>query len=642
MATVLRRSVCVVATVLTMALTGLASAAPVPAAATGEGADRLDSAAAPARAPTVGMVGNSISWQSSAEIRRYVTTSHRLVYFDAVIGATVAAQRPSVVNAVRSAGGPDILLVELGANDASKVSLAQFERDVRLTLNAVTPYVDQVVWFDMKTSGAAIYPAYNRNARRFNATLRQVVGRYPNAVVGHYSVWAAAAGNGAFASDLVHLSPAGERELGRLAKQAADGFDPALRSGPFWDVPDRYWASRAIEWCAAQGIVGGYPDGTFRAYAASVEFTVERGQWLSMLWRQSGSPTGHPPDPWRDTPAWIERAAAWAAANDVFRGFPDGTLRPYAELQRAQAVVTLHRLAGSPDVSELPPHGWSDVPRWVDNAARWAKAAGVFRGYPDGTFRPYGALTRAQAASVIDGFATAPALPSAEAALPPTTAPTTTTTTTLPPVTTEPAPSTTETTTTVPAPVVTTTTLAPTTTTGPAPAPVSRYAGSGDETVEIDKPDGPDRLAILTADHKGGGTFSVVALDRDLNRSALLVHATGGYTGTTLLDPMAGDPTTALQITADGPWQLEIASVDELRSFDSSVAGAGDDVVRYTGATTSAAVGHRGGTRIAVWANTDGREPLVDRIGDYDGAVSLPGSSVLEIRSDGRWSITGG
>ena len=275
---------------------------------------------AAASAPTVGMVGNSISWQSEAAIRRHVGLSHRLVYFDAIIGATVAYQYPSVVAAARSPGGPDILLVELGANDASKVSLAQFEIDVRRTLNAVTPYVDAVVWFDMKNTGSAIYPAYIRNAVRFNATLRRVVAAYPNAVVGHYSVWADAVGNSAFAADLVHLSRWGQSELGRLARQAADGFDPALRTGPFWDLTDSYWAAPAILWCASEGLVSGYPDGTFRAYAGSVRFPVERGQWIAMLWRQAGAPTGQPPAPWVDTPPWLDDAARWAAASGVFRG----------------------------------------------------------------------------------------------------------------------------------------------------------------------------------------------------------------------------------------------------------------------------------------------------------------------------------
>ena len=411
---------------------------------------------AAASAPTVGMVGNSISWQSEAAIRRHVGLSHRLVYFDAIIGATVAYQYPSVVAAARSPDGPDILLVELGANDASKVSLAQFESDVRRTLNAVTPYVDAVVWFDMKNTGSSIYPAYVQNAVRFNATLRRVVAAYPNAVVGHYSVWADAVGSSAFAADLVHLSRWGQSELGRLARQAADGFDPALRTGPFWDLTDSYWAAPAILWCASESLVSGYPDGTFRAYAGSVRFPVERGQWIAMLWRQAGAPTGQPSAPWVDTPPWLDDAARWAAASGVFRGYPDGTLRPQSLLRRAEALASLYQMAGSPPVDDLPAHGWTDVPRWVEDAARWANAAGVFNGYPDGSFRPHVILTREQAASVVHRFAHAPALPPVTVAPPSTTAPDAPP---VPPVATGAPPPPTGGTTTGPEPTTTTTTI---------------------------------------------------------------------------------------------------------------------------------------------------------------------------------------
>jgi lysophospholipase L1-like esterase len=296
------RSICAALAVLALGFTGAVAAESVEAMAAGESGEAVVSAAAADGAPTVGMVGNSISRQSEAEIRRHVGLSHRLVYFDAVIGTTVAAQRSSMVNAVRSPGGPDIVLVELGANDASKVSRSQFERDVRLTLDAVTPYVDTVVWFDMKNTSSAIYPDYVRNAPSFNATLRAVVAEYPNAIIGHYSAWADAAGDAAFAADLVHLSRWGQNELGRLAKQAADGFDPALTSGPFWDVPDSYWVADEIAWLHDTGLATGYSNGTYRARIGSVKVPITRGQLASMLWHHAGSPTVTDPHPFIDVP----------------------------------------------------------------------------------------------------------------------------------------------------------------------------------------------------------------------------------------------------------------------------------------------------------------------------------------------------
>jgi hypothetical protein len=52
-------------------------------------------------------------------------------------------------------------------------------------------------------------------------------------------------------------------------------------------------------------------------------------------------------------------------------------------------------------VSGYPAHGLTDVPAWVEEAVRWAvrdpagAALPVMTGYPDATFRPDLAITRA-------------------------------------------------------------------------------------------------------------------------------------------------------------------------------------------------------------------------------------------------------
>ena len=316
----------------------------------------------------------------------------------------------------------------------------------------MTPYVDAVVWFDIKNRGGPYYQAFNRNAAAFNRKLRRVASQYPKARIFHYAAWAAAAGPHAFAADLVHLSPHGENEFGQLARQAADGMDARLTTGPFWDVSDAFWAADAIAYCADRDWVTGYDNGTYRAVAGSVRFTVNRAQLLMMLWRQAGSPTGHPSAPWTDVPPWMDAAARWAAATGLATGYGDGSLRPDAVLTRAEAVRMLYRLAASPPVEALPPHALDDVPAWIEAPVRWAVAAGVVTGYPSGSFGAHDVVTRALAASWLHAFDTRTALPTGSPTddVPTTTLPTTTTaapttttraptTTTLPPTTSVPA-----------------------------------------------------------------------------------------------------------------------------------------------------------------------------------------------------------
>jgi hypothetical protein len=107
---------------------------------------------------------------------------------------------------------------------------------------------------------------------------------------------------------------------------------------------------------------------------------------------------GHP---FSDVPNWVIGAANWASCEEHLSGYPDNTFGPDLAMTRGEVARFLYRVAGSPDVSGLPPHGFSDVPVWVDDAVRWLAGNGHVTGYPDGTFRPdvdisRGALTRMQ------------------------------------------------------------------------------------------------------------------------------------------------------------------------------------------------------------------------------------------------------
>jgi hypothetical protein len=82
-------------------------------------------------------------------------------------------------------------------------------------------------------------------------------------------------------------------------------------------------------------------------------------------------------------------------------GFADGSFGSSQTITRAELVRVLYRRAGSPDVSTLPAHGLSGVPAWVEDAVRWARAAGVLNGFADGTFRADLAVDRGQFANSV-------------------------------------------------------------------------------------------------------------------------------------------------------------------------------------------------------------------------------------------------
>lgn len=77
-------------------------------------------------------------------------------------------------------------------------------------------------------------------------------------------------------------------------------------------------------------------------------------------------------------------------------GYPDGTFRPYGSLTRAEAATIFYRLLLDKTITK--DISFSDVPSgaWYETAVKTLASKGVITGYPDGTFKPNGTVSRAE------------------------------------------------------------------------------------------------------------------------------------------------------------------------------------------------------------------------------------------------------
>jgi hypothetical protein len=417
--------------------------------------------AAPATAPeeraSVAFVGDSIGRDAEPEIRANVERTNPLTYYHAIAaGYTTyhlhadpdgSGPQRNFLATVRAADGPDIVVAELGTGDAFwSHGPARFEADMRAFLDAVTPHVECVVWIDQKPSRNRAYPMINARAAAFNRVVHRVVRDYDEVTYLHYAAWTQLAGSPSpyFLADWLHLTQAGERELGRLVGSAVRGCDPDLRTGPFWDVDDDFWAADAINWAAEQGIVTGADNDSYRAVIGQFRPKVTRGQAAQMLWRFKGSVVAPGPHGWTDSEPWLTGPLRWGAATHVLTGYPNHTFRPSVLVTRGQLVGWLWRAAGRP--GGFPASGFPDSTPAMRAALNWAKANDIVTAI-NGRFAPSQPVDRAQIAAWL--YATDAFLhpePPPSTTLPPaTTAPPTT----LPPATTE-APTTVPPATTVP------------------------------------------------------------------------------------------------------------------------------------------------------------------------------------------------
>ena len=94
--------------------------------------------------------------------------------------------------------------------------------------------------------------------------------------------------------------------------------------------------------------------------------------------------------------AWFHEAVDYVAEEGLMAGISESLFAPGAELNRAQIVTILYRMAGCPEVTE--PAAFADVPAdaYCADAVAWAAANGITSGVSANLFNPTGIVNRAQ------------------------------------------------------------------------------------------------------------------------------------------------------------------------------------------------------------------------------------------------------
>jgi hypothetical protein len=166
---------------------------------------------------------------------------------------------------------------------------------------------------------------------------------------------------------------------------------------PFKDMQSGHGASWDIMFLYKKGIIGGYPDGTFRPNEP-----ITRAQASAMLLRALDIPVQENPTvTFKDVSKQSTHYRTLATINEkgILRG-ENGYMRPAEQTTRAQMAAILRRafelrLEQKPMFRDVSPAHWAfgDI-----NSAALNRIAG---GYQDGTFKPGNPVTRAQFSSFL-------------------------------------------------------------------------------------------------------------------------------------------------------------------------------------------------------------------------------------------------
>lgn len=161
----------------------------------------------------------------------------------------------------------------------------------------------------------------------------------------------------------------------------------------FADVPAGAWYADAVAWAVEQGVTTGTSATTF-----GPDVSCTRAQMVTFLWRAAGSPEPeNTVTPFADVSAtaYYYDAVLWAVGEGITNGTSATTFSPDATVNRGQTVTFLWRNAGSPVASGS---SFADVAAdaYYASAVAWAAHKGITSGTSATTFSPNNACTRAQ------------------------------------------------------------------------------------------------------------------------------------------------------------------------------------------------------------------------------------------------------
>lgn len=172
----------------------------------------------------------------------------------------------------------------------------------------------------------------------------------------------------------------------------------------FLDVPKEHWAYNYVSKLASQGKIAGVSENLFEP-----ERNITRAEFAKLIAIQffAGEENIRPSFVDVKDADWFYAYVAKLEKNNVLQGDGNGLFNPNAYITRQDAVVMIKRAADSSGKSYTgfgSTEGFSDnekISSYAQNAVKWACAANIINGMPDGTFAPLHLLTRAESSKLI-------------------------------------------------------------------------------------------------------------------------------------------------------------------------------------------------------------------------------------------------
>ena len=187
-----------------------------------------------------------------------------------------------------------------------------------------------------------------------------------------------------------------------LAQVGTSGFNQAPL--PFTDVAADYWAKPILDSLSAQGLIQGFPDGTFQPDAP-----MTRADLAAQVARVFNLPRVVPPPSFQDVPPdhWAYDSIQKAVRMGFLKGYPEQQFRPDQAVSKVQVAIALSnglriRSATYPERVLQPYQDRDQLPSWAVPAVVAASEARLLSGQPQPDYlHPNRPATRSEVAVMI-------------------------------------------------------------------------------------------------------------------------------------------------------------------------------------------------------------------------------------------------
>lgn len=164
--------------------------------------------------------------------------------------------------------------------------------------------------------------------------------------------------------------------------------------------PDDTGVSGWLETDKHNAFLSGYPDGSFQADKNMTRAEVAQ-MFYALLLDKNVTITKSFSDVPSD--AWYAKAVNTLSSLGMLGGYPDGTFRPDAPITRAEFAAIALAFAYDP-ASASCSYTDVSANAWYYTYVAQATTYGWIGGYPDGSFRPNNSITRAEVAVIVNNM----------------------------------------------------------------------------------------------------------------------------------------------------------------------------------------------------------------------------------------------